>query len=237
MMASLWRAEGEILKEKKEPMRDTTLPLEKLAYGMKSSISIDMIYVDLSKAFDKVYNSKLSAKLKYFGVRGHVIDWMILHLNMRSMTVKVGRKYSAKFPCKSGIPQGVLFPLLFLICTIDLPNVLRTSSHISVQMYANDIKIYGIYDDENYLEVRTALQTSLAKMSDWASKRYLRMAEYSMNGVTLKICKSARDLGIFVDHNLSFTAHIDHIVRKAYSSLFRLFHIAHTSNPAILATL
>ncbi|KAK6737747.1 hypothetical protein RB195_020074 [Necator americanus] len=42
-------------------------------------------------------------------------------------------------------------------------------------MYADDIKIYGIYDDENYLEVRNALQTSLAKMSDWASKWDLRI--------------------------------------------------------------
>ncbi|KAK6763946.1 hypothetical protein RB195_024328 [Necator americanus] len=42
-------------------------------------------------------------------------------------------------------------------------------------MYADDIKIYGIYDDENYLEVRTALQTSLAKMLGWASKWDLRI--------------------------------------------------------------
>ncbi|KAK6764801.1 hypothetical protein RB195_024937 [Necator americanus] len=215
--------------------------------------SIDIIYVDLSKAFDKVCHSKLIAKLKYFGITGHIIDWMISYLNMRSMTVKVGHKYSAKFPCRSGVPQGgVLSPLLFLIYTIDLPNVIRTSSHVSVQMYADDIKIYGIYDDENYLEVRNALQTSLAKMSDWASKWDLRInhdkslvmhigkgnvAEYSMNGVALKICKSVRDLGIFVDYNLNFTEHIDHIVRKAYSALFRLFRIVHTSNPTILTRL
>ena len=89
-------------------------------------------------------------------------------------------------------------------------------------------------------------------MSDWASKWDLRInhdkslvmhigkgnvAEYSMNGVALKICKSVRDLGIFVDCNLNFTEHIDHIVRKAYSSLFRLFRIAHTSNPTILTRL
>ncbi|KAK6757702.1 hypothetical protein RB195_015485 [Necator americanus] len=35
--------------------------------------------------------------------------------------------------------------------------------------------IYFIYDDENYLEVRTALQTSLAKMSDWPSRWDLRI--------------------------------------------------------------
>ncbi|KAK6756865.1 hypothetical protein RB195_014969 [Necator americanus] len=119
-------------------------------------------------------------------------------------------------------------------------------------MYADDIKIYGIYDDENYHEVRTALQTSLARMSDWASKWDLHInydkslvmrlgkgdvAEYSMNGVTLNTCKSVRNLGIFVDENFNFSEHIDHVVRKAYSSLFRLFRIAHTSNPTILTRL
>ncbi|KAK6733717.1 hypothetical protein RB195_017463 [Necator americanus] len=178
---------------------------------------------------------------------------MISYANMRSVTVKVGHRYSAKFPCTSVVPQGgVLSPLLFLIYTVDLPSVLRTSPLVKVQMYADDIKIYGIYDDENSHEVRAAPQTSLARMSDWASKWDLRInydkslamnlgkgdvAEYSMTGVTLNACKSVRDLGIFVDDNLNFSEHIDHVVRKAYSSLFRLFRIAHTSNPTILTRL
>ncbi|KAK6755577.1 hypothetical protein RB195_014133 [Necator americanus] len=148
-------------------------------------------------------------------------DWMISFLNMRSMTVKAGHGYSAKFPCTSGVLQGgVLIPLLFLIYTVDLPSVLRTSPLVKVQMYADDIKIYGIHDDENYHEVRKG-----------------DVAEYSMNGVTLNTCKSVRDLGIFVDDNLNFSEHIDHVVRKAYSSLFRLFRIAHTINPTILTRL
>ncbi|KAK6764994.1 hypothetical protein RB195_025072 [Necator americanus] len=95
-------------------------------------------------------------------------------------------------------------------------------------MYADDIKIYGIYDDENYLEVRTALQTSLAKMSDWASKWDLRI-NYDKSLVM--------HVGISVDDNLNFTEHIDYIVRKACSSLFRLFHIGHISNPTSLTRL
>ncbi|KAK6739991.1 hypothetical protein RB195_008454 [Necator americanus] len=38
-------------------------------------------------------------------------------------------------------------------------------------MYADEIKIHGIYGGDNYYEVLTALQTSPARMSDWASKR------------------------------------------------------------------
>ncbi|KAK6728740.1 hypothetical protein RB195_006031 [Necator americanus] len=44
---------------------------------------------------------------------------------------------------------------------------------IDIYEYFKSLKpseFYGIYDDENYHEVRTALQTSLAKMSDWASE-------------------------------------------------------------------
>ncbi|KAK6760383.1 hypothetical protein RB195_021740 [Necator americanus] len=44
-----------------------------------------------------------------------------------------------------------------------------------IKSHSADYYIYGRYDDENYLEVRIALQTSLAKMSDWASKWVLHI--------------------------------------------------------------
>ncbi|KAK6764733.1 hypothetical protein RB195_024892 [Necator americanus] len=54
-------------------------------------------------------------------------------------------------------------------------------------------------------------------MSDWASKWDMRI-NYDKS-LDLHV-------GIVVDDNLNFTEHIDHIGRKAYSSLLRLFRIA-----------
>ncbi|EYC02459.1 hypothetical protein Y032_0100g3316 [Ancylostoma ceylanicum] len=90
--------------------------------------SVDVIYIDLSKAFDKVCHSKLIARLQHLGIHGRLLDWLCSYFHKRNMTVKVRHQYSTKFPCSSGVPQGgALSPLLFLVYTLDLPNILKSS--------------------------------------------------------------------------------------------------------------
>ncbi|EYC18837.1 hypothetical protein Y032_0026g1394 [Ancylostoma ceylanicum] len=181
--------------------------------------AVDVIYVDLSKAFDKVCHAKLLRKLEAVGIRGSLLSWLTSYLHKRQMTVKVESHYSDEFCCTCGVPQGgVLSPLLFLIYTIDLPDILKTSPHVKIQMYADDIKVYGIYTPENCTEVRSALQASLANLEEWASTWDLTInlnkssvlhlgfgetINYVVDGASLKSCRSIKDLGVLVDDRLN----------------------------------
>ena len=147
---------------------------------------------------------------------------------------------------------GVISPLLLLIYTYDLPNVLATSTSIKIQLYAVHIKIYGIYSEENCVEVRSSLQSCLNNLSKWANSWDLTINldksmilhigtggifDYKIDNVILRTCQSYKDLGVIVDAKLKFTDHIDYAVGRAYSCLFLLFRNTHTTCPAVLIRL
>uniref|UniRef100_W6NRX8 RNA-directed DNA polymerase (Reverse transcriptase) domain containing protein n=1 Tax=Haemonchus contortus TaxID=6289 RepID=W6NRX8_HAECO len=132
--------------------------------------SVDAIHLDLSKAFDKVCYPKLISKLERYGVRGKTLSLIKAYLYGGSLTVRVGISFSGSYACTSGVPQGgVLSPLLFLIYTIELPQLLKTCSDIHVQIYADDIKVYAAYDDTNSGIVQQALRLSMERVNEWAS--------------------------------------------------------------------
>ncbi|KAK6021059.1 hypothetical protein OSTOST_13279 [Ostertagia ostertagi] len=49
-----------------------------------------------------------------------------------------------------------------------LPQLLKTSLNIRVQVYADDVKIYGCYNENNRDEVSRALEQSIEKLDEWA---------------------------------------------------------------------
>ena len=50
---------------------------------------VDVIYLDFSKAFDKISHSKLALKLKAHGIRGKLLSWITDWLTNRSQVVCV----------------------------------------------------------------------------------------------------------------------------------------------------
>ena len=101
---------------------------------------VDVVYVDVSKAFDTVSHPKLLNKLESYGIKGKILNWVRDFVHARTQAVRVNSSFSQLLPVSSGVPQGsVLGPLLFLIYINDAVDV---SKNCFVKIFADDCKFY-----------------------------------------------------------------------------------------------
>ncbi|EYC36122.1 hypothetical protein Y032_0930g3087 [Ancylostoma ceylanicum] len=219
--------------------------------ALNSGKCIEIVYFDLSKAFDTVDHLGLISKLESIGIRGNLLSWFESYLDGREFSVRFDDKQSPRKTCSSGVPQGsVLSPILFNIYTMDLPKVLKTDPRISVAVYADDIKIYASYDSSDMNEVQEKLQLSVQRMLDWADKwrikinlsksQVLRLGGIAVDinyGVPLDVQQKVRDLGVFLDSSLNFSSHIDTIISNATRTLYSVLRNVHSSDISILLRL
>jgi len=201
--------------------------------AIHNSYSVDVAYIDFSKAFDSVCHTKLITKLESVGIGGKLLSWINDYLSNRTQRVKVGNCFSSVSNVCSGVPQGsVLGPVLFLIYINDLIDVF--GDFLSVKLFADDVKVYAVLNSDVKVHL---LQEGLNKLKSWSEAWQLDLSihkctmlhigsdvkmltnnchAYTLGGVQLPDTFETTDLGIIIDSQLRFDKHITSMVRKAH---------------------
>ena len=189
--------------------------------------SVDAIYLDFAKAFDKCDHGIILHKLKRFGISGKLGIWLHNFITNRQQVVCVMGEVSSKTWVTSGIPQGsVLGPLLFSILLSDIDTGISISKLLS---YADDTKIYAGISNPS---TESKLQEDLLQIYNWAdcnnqvfNDKKFEMIRFSLkpdlcnylnpHSLPIQYKPVVKDLGIFFSDDGSFDQHINTIVAKA----------------------
>ena len=208
--------------------KSTVTQLTQVFQHIDNSGQVDTLYLDFSKAFDRVPHHLLLQKMKVYGFNGSLLKWFTSYLSGRKQRVSISGSLSELLPVTSSVPQGsILGPLLFLLYINDLPLCTRFSK---VALFADDLKSSKkILSRQSCIE----LQSDIDSMYKWSQlwqmdfnviKCYIIsftrsknpiLFDYTMNGVPLQRIDEIRDLAVIITSSLSWNNHIDNIISKA----------------------
>ena len=133
------------------------------AFDASPSKEVRAIFLDISRAFDRVWHEGLIFKLKQFGLEGEMINIISSFLSQRKQRVAIDGKVSSWVDIEAGVPQGsILGPILFLVYINDL----TTCVDSDIRIFADNTFIFRIVDQN----VTQKLKEDLDKITKWANK-------------------------------------------------------------------
>jgi hypothetical protein len=201
-----------------------------------------VVFLDLRKAFDRVWHDGLLDMLRRRGITGRIWLWLKAFISNRCSCVVNNGSSSGWFLQRFGVPQGaVLSPILFNVFFDGLAEALEAQprtqrSAITVIKYADDA---GLYPDVRVSGWQQRLQEALNTLSDWAlrwcmefnSKKsqivwFSRQRDFKpprrfrLSGFVLQSVPSYRYLGLHVSGDFTWTTHLAELHKKACHDAF-----------------
>ncbi len=201
------------------------------AFDCNPTLDVRSVYLDISKAFDRVWHQGLIYKLCRCGVSDKLLTLIKSFLDDRKQRTVLNGKISTWGKLTAGVPQGsILGPLFFLIYINDLTNGLRCN----VKLFADDTSIFTVVHDPDTAALDMNHDLNLIKL--WAhtwrmsfnpdpTKQAVEVifsqkripANHPptvFNGAPVLRVQEQKHLGVILDSKLSFASHIQSIVSK-----------------------
>ena len=205
------------------------------------------IFIDLSKALDTIPHQELLKKLDNYGIRGNANNLIASYLSNRFQYVSVLGEDSEKLPVIYGVPQGsCLGPLLFIIYIND---ICRTTELGKFVLFADDTNIFvadhckkKVYEKANkilnlvHLYMKCNLlhinikkccyihfKPSRAKMEPDPAEAEENIL--TLNNIVIKRVSEAKFLGVIIDDQLKWDAHVRALNSKLKCEIGKLCRI------------
>lgn len=192
---------------------------------------VDLVFLDFSKAFDRVPHKRLLSKIKALGIDDKVSEWIKSFLTDRNQRVVADGDVSEAVSVYSGVTQGsVLGPLLFLLYINDI----NIGIDSSMRLFADDCLLFKPVES---IEDAKTLQDDLDEITMWCNTwkmslnvkkcAVLRVGSsapktvfpYSLNGDSLSNCETYKYLGVTIDTKLNWSCHIENVCSQASRTL------------------
>lgn len=203
------------------------------------SLCTALILLDFSRAFDTINFEILLSILHYIGLADCTIKLFENYLRNRQQKVSIDNVSSNYLYLRSGVPQGsILGPLLFTVYTSQIVKCLR---YCNIHLYADDSQLYKSFKPDSVQIACVELNQDLDSFVNLAKDHCLvinpnksnvmlfgpRKARLEIkNSVIIKIdnnniqlVEQSKSLGVIIDSDLRFEAHIATCMKKAYATL------------------
>ena len=187
-----------------------------------------LVFLDVSKAFDKVWHKGRLIKLRQLGIAGTLYDWLEHYLTARSQKVVINGISSSLKYLQTGVPQGsILGPLLFLIYI----NYIINGLQCNVNLFADDTCIQKCLDSYEAFKV---INDDLLKLSFYGSQwlisfnalktEYIIISKRKTRGrhpdLFLNVTKITeanhhKHLELIISNTMPWSYHINEILAKA----------------------
>ena len=170
-----------------------------------------MVYLDFSKAFDKVPIRRLLLKCSGLGIQGKLLAWIENWLVGRKQRVVLNGEASPWGDICSGVVQGsCLGPTLFILFINDIDGAVDTLSSV-MSKFADDTKWGKVVEDEkDKEEFQRGLDSLKQLVNDWQMEfnvdkwhiMHIRPNKkefsYKMGGQDLQSTDFEKDIGVIV---------------------------------------
>ena len=194
------------------------------------------VFLDISKAFDKVWHKGLLYKLEQNGIKGPLLNILANFLRSRKQRVVLNGQHSSWSDILAGVPQGsILGPLLFLIYINDLADGLQCNP----KLFADDTSLFSTVYDIN--EATNSLNNDLVKITQWAyqwkmsfnpdiskqahevifsrKRSIVTHPPLNFNNISVAQTNSQKHLGMQLDRKLNFEEHLSKVESKVNKTI------------------
>ncbi|GFW56140.1 probable RNA-directed DNA polymerase from transposon X-element [Trichonephila clavipes] len=208
---------------------------EAISEGFQSKKSTGAVFLDIQKAFDRVWLTGLTYKLINYKIPPPLVFLLHSYNSNRSYQVRVKDTLSTTKFINCGVAQGSLLgPLLFNLYINDIPEYSLTK----LNMYADDTAVHTTFKRitsvtfalnkhlkllENYYD-RWKISINVEKSAAvlFTKKRKIPPPP-KMYNTTIPWSQSTKYLGITFDKNLTWKTHIQNTRQKFRKLMFKLF--------------
>ena len=180
------------------------------------------VFLDISKAFDKVWHEGLLLKLNQNGISGNLLKLLPDFLSYRKQRVVLNGQHSSWDNVNAGVPQGsILGPVFFVIYINDLSNNLSSNCKCATTL-SQDLKAITKWAFQWKMIFNPDLSKQAQEVIFSRKIKKLLHPTLLFNNIPLNNSLFQNHLGLTLDIKLNFSEHIKSITKKISKTMYLL---------------
>lgn len=220
----------------------TTRQLHKVIGDARKALSekdsMGIIFLDVEKAFDRVWHNGLLFKMIKLNFPHKIIKIVAAFLSHRTFHVEINGHKSQNYPIPFGVPQGaVLSPTLYNIFTHDIPKSFNTK----LALFADDTAFYSISNKASNIDSalkfhariietysnkwKITINSTKTQATFITKRRKLELPnpKIKLFGNDVSWQSESKYLGVYIDKSITLKPHMDYVIQRASCAISTLY--------------